>query len=207
MLTNLQIHRMARPKLHDFQTEAQILDSVTCANDSSLDGLTFAWGELGKGFNGTNQYPIGTRLRSCSGVFCQVALSSSPDEPNGCFASIPATSTNARSNPDANVGGRRMAITREECLELQRKCWEDCWKRGAPLGHNNRKTYEHWRYCDQLCTEQYLDCLRAAHTSGLVENTVKWAFGGIAKAVDWVVNHPTEAKKGRTTGRVPCMLF
>lgn len=92
-----------------------------------------------------------------------------------------------------------MLITREECLDLQRKCWEHCWKRGAPLGRNNRKTYDHWRYCDQLCTEQYLDCLRAAHTS---------AFGNIAGAFDWVVNHFTDAKGGtcRLVGCLVCCL-
>ncbi len=92
-----------------------------------------------------------------------------------------------------------MLITREECLELERKCWEDCWKRGAPLGHNNRKTYDHWRYCDQLCTEQYLDCLRAAHTL---------AFGSIAEALDWVANHFTDAKNGacRMVGCPVCCL-
>jgi hypothetical protein len=150
MRTNRKIHRMSRRQFQVFHAETQILDSTACTTNSWLAELTFARGDLGKSFNGTNQHPIGPWSRSF------------------------------------------MPITREECLKLQRKCWEDCWKRGAPLGPNNRKTYEHWRYCDQLCTEQYLDCLRAAHTSGLVEKTVNWAFGRIAEALDWVVSPPGE---------------
>lgn len=102
-----------------------------------------------------------------------------------------------------------MAVTSDDCFKLDEKCMDDCFWNGTPPPGKDRE--DHFRHCDELCTEAFKECLKQVYGTGHedrepsprpsepsdpLRDSVKWLFDTLGQAMDWVVHHPVEATVG-----------
>ncbi len=87
-----------------------------------------------------------------------------------------------------NYGSVEFASHRRDCEQEQIDCFRRCWRRKSPYPHDRDKA-SRYKYCQEKCLEQYMECLRATGQRPL-------EFSKMDEALDWLKRHRRELLVG-----------
>jgi hypothetical protein len=80
------------------------------------------------------------------------------------------------------------SLRQRDCAQEQIDCFRRCWEQDPPEGYRRHK-HEHYAYCQDMCRDAFIDCLKATGQHPL-------EFRGMNETIDWLKRHRKEVLVG-----------
>jgi hypothetical protein len=82
------------------------------------------------------------------------------------------------------------------CNELQKQCFNKCWRRKPDLPTIKKHSEKHYEHCSKKCLDEFTRCIKEQEELERQELKKELSFTHIDAALDWLRSNPTEASPG-----------
>jgi len=83
------------------------------------------------------------------------------------------------------------------CNELQKQCFDKCWRRKPEIQSIQKHSGNHYRHCDEKCLKVFMQCTKEQEALERQESKrQELHFPTMDLALDWLKDHKTEVVIG-----------
>ncbi|MFP2896152.1 hypothetical protein [Corallococcus sp. 4LFB] len=82
------------------------------------------------------------------------------------------------------------------CGEVQKQCFQKCWRRKPPITSVPKHSAMHHEYCTKTCREEFMKCVEEQEALERQAARPELRFSSMAAALDWLREHKAEVALG-----------
>ncbi|WP_367616293.1 hypothetical protein [Corallococcus exercitus] len=82
------------------------------------------------------------------------------------------------------------------CGEVQKQCFQKCWRRKPPVTSVPKHSAMHHEYCTKTCREEFMKCVEEQEALERQAARPELRFSSMGAALDWLREHKAEVALG-----------
>ncbi|NRD43471.1 hypothetical protein [Corallococcus exiguus] len=82
------------------------------------------------------------------------------------------------------------------CAEVQKQCFQTCWRRKPPVTSIPKHSATHHEYCTKTCREEFMKCVEEQEALERMDVRRDLRFPNMPAALEWLREHKSEVALG-----------